>query len=90
MHPYDTAIDPRGGAFPRRLELPGLFVEYLFEQAQRVLRSQQLISDRQNGLIRKAYRANMDRAAGSGTLDSLAAHMAMFGREVVFRDESEF
>jgi len=85
----DTAIDPRGGTFPRQLELPGRFADYLFDHARSVLRSQRSISEQQGRSIGEAYRSNIARAADSGTLASLAADVEMFGRDAVFRGQLE-
>ena len=79
-----TRIDPLGGSFQRRLEVPFALAQYLFEQAKTVHKRQQSISDRQNATIVRAYRENMEWAAQSGTVEALTADVRMFGTEAVF------
>lgn len=72
-----------------RMELPGEFLDYLIDRAEKVRASQRARSARQMEKVRQALLANPDRAAASETLRALQADVERFGVEQVFPADDE-
>jgi Fe2+ or Zn2+ uptake regulation protein len=71
------------------MELPGEFLDYLIDRAEKVRASQRARSTRQMTKVREALLTNPDRAAASETLRALQADVERFGVKQVFPADDE-
>jgi hypothetical protein len=84
-----TSVSIGDGHVGGRMELPGEFLDYLIDRAEKVRASQRARSTRQMEKVREAFLANPDRAAASETLRALQADVERFGVEQVFPADDE-
>jgi hypothetical protein len=61
--------------------IPSTFVDYVFEKAGRLAAMYDKMSDKQAEKIEEAYRANMERAAQSGSIEAMSHDVRLFDRK---------
>ena len=61
--------------------MPSAFAEYLNEKARKIREALAKMSDRQSDKVDAAFRANIDRFAGSDAFIAMQADVEMFGDE---------
>lgn len=84
-----TIVALKEGRVGGKMILPVQFLDYFIDRAERTHASQRGRSARQKEKIRRAFLANLDRAAASETIRAVEADVLRFGMERVFPDDGQ-
>jgi len=83
-HWKDTKINTDAGVMGGNVIVPDVFLSYVVERAVNVAREYEGLSDKQNVVVERSYRKNIERAVHSETWRALDEDVRLFGEEAAF------